>query len=274
MGINLLKHLKKTLFISLVALSISSTVFADTPQKVYSTSDGDPSGVKVTYEYHDESMYKVETCVGYVTDIRLHPGEKITGVIAGDTKQWSVLNSIVAGTSHIYVKPLASNISTDMIVNTSQRSYRFILEAGRGYNPLVAFQFTTEMYQKLAHTRVYKNKDQKQFFDIFTQEKNGKIIDKTMNYKYTTKVKGNIDKSLCPVKIFDDGTRTYIEMSTNKYDLPVLYNVDEMGKKPKLTLVNYRVNGKYFIADRVFKHGRLQYSSKFYIDIFPKEGDK
>ena len=71
----------------------------------------------------------------------------------------------------------------------------------------------------------------------------------------------------------DDGVRTYIEMPKNRYDLPVLYNVDDMDDE-KLTLVNYRIKGKYYIADRVFNHARLQYTSKLYVDIYPKEGDE
>lgn len=78
-------------------------------------------------------------------------------------------------------------------------------------------------------------------------------------------------KELFPLQIFDDGTRTYIEMpQNNKYDLPVLYNVDDAEKKGKLTLVNYRMHGAYFIADRVFAHARLYYSHKVYVDIYPK----
>ena len=81
------------------------------------------------------------------------------------------------------------------------------------------------------------------------------------------------DTALFPLKVFDDGTRTYIQMpKSNKYDLPVLYNVENIDKE-KLTLVNYRIHGAYFIADRVFTHARLYYSSSVYVDLYPKKED-
>ena len=94
-----------------------------------------------------------------------------------------------------------------------------------------------------------------------------------MNYKYETKANNKkLAREICPKKIFDDGVRTYIEMPKNRYDLPVLYNVMD---DEKLTLVNYRIKGKYHTADRVFNHARLQYTSKLYVDIYPvKAGDE
>ena len=55
---------------------------------------------------------------------------------------------------------------------------------------------------------------------------------------------------------------------SNKYDLPTRYLVEDGNK---LSLVNYRVRGQYFIADRVFEKARLKYSSTRYIDIVPKK---
>ena len=46
---------------------------------------------------------------------------------------------------------------------------------------------------------------------------------------------------------------------SNKYDLPVLYNVDY---ENKMTLVNYRIKNGYIIADRVFRKARLCYTPK------------
>ena len=83
------------------------------------------------------------------------------------------------------------------------------------------------------------------------------------------KKKKNVDESIYPKTIFDDGIRTYIVIpKNNRYDMPVLYNVEHDGK---LTLVNYRVKGSMMIADRCFKHARLSFGSDSSVDIVLQE---
>ena len=269
-----MKHkLIKTLLIALSINSlISSAAFAEL-KAVYTTDDAYVIASNVSYDYHEGCLYSVNTQIGYATDIALHPGEKLVGVISGDTKQWAIDNANVGGTTHVYIKPLVSDITTDMVINTDKRSYRLLVTSTDTYNPLITFTFSEEMYAKLAKTTVYRDRAEKDFLDIFTEQKDGQFVQKKINYKYTIKASKNLDPDLCPLKTLDDNTRTYIQMPVNRYDLPVLYNVDDTAKN-KLTLVNYRVKGQYFIADRVFKHARLQYSSKLFVDILPrKDGD-
>ena len=96
------------------------------------------------------------------------------------------------------------------------------------------------------------------------------VTERTLeNRKYKVKKHGKLEKTLYPTEIFDDGTRTYILMpQSNKYDLPVLYNVDF---ENKMTLVNYRIKNGYIIADRVFRRARLCYTPKTYLDILPSD---
>ena len=113
--------------------------------------------------------------------------------------------------------------------------------------------------------------EEKAYEEIFTEKRKGETLVKVMNHGYELHGSDEAEKNLYPLQVFDDGVRTYIQIpKSNKYDLPVLYHVNDK-EKQKLTLVNYRIRYGYFIADRVFDHARLQYSAKEYVDILPKK---
>lgn len=257
--------LTTALFLNLSVYSVCSAEL----KAVYTQDDAYPVASKLSYDYFEGSIYTVNTQIGHVTDITLHPGDNLIGVIGGDTKQWSIDKARVNDTTHVYIKPLVENISTDIIINSDKRSYHLLVNSNSTYNPIIEFEFINERYKKIALTSVYKDRKEKEYLDIFTEKKNGQLVRKKINSSYEVKPNKSMDEKLLPKKVFDDGVRTYIQMpQTNQYDLPVLYTVDD---RKKLSLVNYRVKGKYYIADRIFTHARLQYSSKFSVDITPKK---
>ena len=270
--------LKQKILVTTFAFVCATTpVFAQ--EAIYAVADGKLNASELTYDFYDDSLYCINVKVGHVTDIILHQGENFISAIGGDTKQWMIDKARVGNVTHIYIKPLVNSARTDIIINTDKRSYHFLVTATDYYNPIVNFNITKEIdAQKKKKIKKLNEptKEEKEFMTIFTESKNGEVVLKDMNYKY--KIKANnkrLAEDICPKKVFDDGVRTYIEMPKNRYDLPVLYNVDVLDNK-KLTLVNYRIKGKYYIADRVFNHARLQYTSKLYVDIYPveEEGDK
>lgn len=264
---------RKIFIAFMVALSMySSSLIALAEQKAfYATEDACVYASKLLYDYNEGSVYQVYSELGHVTDIVLHQNEKLVGVLAGDTERWSIETAEVSNIVHVYVKPKFSDISTNFIINTDKRSYRLLVSSTDTYNPVIAWDYPEEMYRKVASATVYKNREEKEFLDIFIEKIGDRYVAKTMNYSYETKGSKKANMELFPLKVFDDGTRTYIQMpKSNKYDLPVLYNVEDIDKE-KLTLVNYRIHGAYFIADRVFMHARLHYSANVYVDIYPKK---
>ena len=251
------------------ALSLMPSAFA--AEGFYSVEEGTWQGAGLVYPYYEGSVYQVDTQTGHVTDIELRPGEEVQGVLAGETARWGIDTAMVGGVSHVYVKPKAQGISTNFVINTNQRSYRLMVSSTDSYESLVKWNYPADSARMLKKLHEDQHPEEREWNEIFMEHRGGKLVPKMMNYSYETKGSRKADKALFPLRIFDDGTRTYIEMpKSNKYDLPVLYNVDDMEKKGKLTLVNYRMRGSYFIADRVFTHARLHYSHKVYGDIFPK----
>ena len=267
-----MNHCKIFIAVAVAVSMYSSSLIVLAEQKAfYTTEDAYVSASKLMYDYNEGSVYQVYVQLGHVTDISLHPNEKLVGVLAGDTERWNIETASVDSTVHVYVKPKFADIGTNFIINTDKRSYRLAVSSADTYNPVISWDYPEEMYRKLANTEVYQNREEKEFLDIFTEKVDGRYVAKTMNYSYETKGSKKADAALFPRKVFDDGTRTYIQMpKSNKYDLPVLYNIESTDKE-KLTLVNYRVHGAYFIADRVFTHARLYYSANVYVDIYPKK---
>lgn len=240
---------------------------ADAPQAVYYTREGAKDAASLVYQYHPNSTYSVNTKMGFVTDIELHPGDTISYIAGGDTARWAIDTSTVSGTAHIYVKPLAKNIHTNLIVNTNRYSYRIGIYSTDTPTTLVRWEYPDEIREAMKREMarpVYKDKKEKTYLDTHTEAVNGMPVQKHLNYGYELKNHG-VAQATMPTEVFDDGTRTYIKIpAQNKYDFPTLYHVNDQNK---LTLVNYRVVGSYLVADRVFSKARLTYTSKSYVEI-------
>lgn len=232
------------------------------------SQDAQIVGSQAEFVYHNESLYEVNCQIGHITDITLRPSEEITYIGAGDTAQWMVDKAIVVDTAHVYIKPKVSDVSTNIIINTTHHSYRLLLNSTDNYYPIVKWSFADEEEKNNALIQSDKLKA-----DGY-KDKNGYLVarPKKLNFAYKITKKKNITDVYLPLAIYDDGLKTYIKMQpNNKYDLPVLYHVD---KAKKVTLVNYRIRGNLFIADRVFQHGRLIYTNKSSIDFVECKKDE
>jgi P-type conjugative transfer protein TrbG len=256
-------YMKTHKYLAILAFALcflSGNVLANDAKAVYQLTDGQAIASKTLYEYKPDSQYIVNAKLGNITDISLHPGEEITYIAAGETARWMLDKSVVANVAHVYIKPLAEGISTNLIINTHNRSYRLILNSTSTYTPVVAWEYLDEYTARIA-------RKQNQNTSLKADSTAEKILRSRISKRYYKfKPKGKLAKNYVPTSVWDDGIRTYIEMpEENRYDLPVLYNVEPDDNK--LSLVNYRVKGKFFVADRVFNKARLQYSKKSYVEI-------
>lgn len=259
--------MKKNILETAVGVIVAGTVIgmshigmaAGWQKPVYVPSDGESKGARVTYEYKDDSLFYVNTKLGFVNDIELRPGEVVTHIAGGDTKRWLIDKAIVGNVQHVYIKPIEAGIDTNIIINTNQRAYRLYVIVSDDYDPLISFTFpdSPTSGQRLR-----------------VPEDNPPVYGERVNRNYEIRVKKKADKALIPLEIFDDGRQTFIRISKdNKYDLPVLYSIDPWNKK-NIAMVNYRVKGEYIIVDGVYPHGRLFYQQKFWIDFFNLEKKK
>jgi len=80
-----------------------------------------------------------------------------------------------------------------------------------------------------------------------------------MNFNYKIQEKSGFfggSYSWTPKMVFDDGTKTYIQMADtmSSGEAPALFVSD--GKE--VTLVNYRVKKNYYIVDRLFAQAEMR----------------
>jgi type IV secretion system protein VirB9 len=202
----------------------------------------------LNYNYGDH-IPKIVCRPNRITDIALQPGEKVTAVHAGDTARWQV-NPAKSGageaeTVHVIIKPLAPDISTNLLVMTDRRTYNLdLVSSNREFIPSVRFSYPDDAIRNW-NAFIADNRAKRQNELVLTEGANLSPDDLYFGYEV---VKGK-EAPWKPVRIFDDGSKTYIEMPS-KYrsmEAPVLLFYEGQQQK----LVNYRVKDRFYVVDRI-----------------------
>src|ERR1700685_576976 len=71
--------------------------------------------------YHGSEVYKLRGFVGYQIDLEFEPGETFVGLGSGDLEGLA----FVGQENHLFLKPKAAKVATNLTVLTSQRHYQF-----------------------------------------------------------------------------------------------------------------------------------------------------
>lgn len=204
--------------------------------------DAQNMGYVTKYFYVSNDMFAVYTKPLTVTDIALEAGEKIMSEVhIGDTSRWSLaLGKTGTGASerqHIYVKPMQSRLLTNLIIPTNRRTYMIELSSTKTfYMPSVSWNYLTPIIGL-----VVQEEEKEEVNSIKT------IAPENLYFGYSMS-KSHSKRSWAPIRIFDDGEKTYVVFKDDmkNRDTPVLYYKTESGD---LALVNFRVNMPYFIVD-------------------------
>jgi type IV secretion system protein VirB9 len=209
------------------------------------------------YPFSGGALYQVYCAPGRITDIALEEGEQLAGtgpVAAGDTMRW-IIGDTESGTGatkkiHILVKPTRSGLSTNLIINTNQRTYLVELHAMETtYMASVSWQYPED--QLIALHR--QNLAAEAAAPVATD------VDLTaLAFRYT--IEGDTPPWR-PLRAFDDGQKVYIEFPSGigQGEMPPLFIVGPAGGSE---LVNYRVRGNYYIVDRLFAAAELRLGDK------------
>jgi type IV secretion system protein VirB9 len=201
----------------------------------------------VSYNYGDH-IPKLVCRPNRVTNINLQPGEKVTAVHAGDTTRWQILPA-KSGTGdsevvHVVIKPLAPDISTNLLIMTDRRTYNLdLVSSNNDFIPSIQFNYPEDTLRSW-DAFIAQNRAKRQDELVLAQGAN--LSPDNLYFGY---VIGKSSAPWKPVRVFDDGTKTYIEM-TAKYqslEAPVLLFYE--GKQQKM--VNYRVKDRFYIVDRI-----------------------
>ncbi len=210
------------------------------------------------YPYTPGSLYQVYTAPEQITDIALQPGEELTSVSAGDTVRWIVGDTVsgaIGGEQvHILVKPTKPNLSTNLVITTSKRTYYLELHSYKDtYMAAVSWRYPREALGLRGAKKMKRRSTSK----TAATSKPSLSIEK-LNFRY--EIKGD-QPHWRPLRAFDDGHKVFIQFPArlDQGEAPPLII---MGRKGKSQLVNYRVKGAYYIVDRLFKSAELRLGEK------------
>ncbi|HMO18728.1 MAG TPA: P-type conjugative transfer protein TrbG [Oligoflexia bacterium] len=204
-------------------------------------------GHNTIFNYNKSSLYEVTAAVDHITDIALKEGENLTTPpTAGDTVRWhlSVMKSGTGdtGQTHIIVKPLDEEIETNLIITTDQNVYHIKLKSGDFHMPSVSWNYPQDV-KLLMEASLRKENSQE-----------ATIRPDQLSFNYS--IEGE-DYNWKPVRVFDDGQKTFIQMPKNfrVTEAPVLFLLDDESNP---MIVNYRVKGDLYILDRLIEHVELR----------------
>lgn len=217
---------------------------------------------KTVYSYTPDGIYTVYGAEDRVIDIQLQPGEKLTNPpIAGDTVRWvvGIATSHTNGepVTHVLLKPMQAGIETNFIIVTDRHAYHLYAKSGtKFFIPTLAWNYPQE---EMSKSEAYKKEEQR----LDDMVVGPALSADKLNFKY--KISPGDDYSWTPVRVFDDGSKTYIQMSANmkNSEAPAFFIKDGND----LNLVNYRVRGDFYIIDRLFVEGEFRCGKKDVVEI-------
>lgn len=243
---------------SLGALTLASPAIAQTkPATVAQTNQaairgpGDASLVGALHEFAYErgALYAIQASPQRITDIALEPGESLLSVSAGDTTRW-IVGDARSGTgpssqAHVLVKPNAANLSTNLVIMTDRRVYHVELKSVSGpAMAAVSWRYPADMMLANNPAPPASPPPPPPFFP------------EQLNLRY--RIDGD-KPDWRPLAAFDDGQQVFIEMpeKIRTMEAPPLFVFGDEGAE----LVNYRVQGKYYVVDRLFNKAELRLGS-------------
>ena len=207
----------------------------------------------------------------HVCDIALEPGENVLDLKIGDGARWLIERSVSghegAIVEHIALKPTDIGLNTNLRIYTDKRTYYLDLKSTAAeFMPQVSFIYpeaTLERYHSLK-AELTRAQQARAFQGApRTGEGGGALLLEQLNFNY--ELSG--DEALYPLRVFNDGRQTFIQMPTKLMAtgarLPALVMVNEggnamgSGADTGMGLINYRVVGTSFVIDGLPPHLRL-----------------
>lgn len=193
-------------------------------------------------------------------DIELEPGEQMTNKpLLGDSARW-ILSKAVSGpadkrVTHVVVKPTDTGIETNMIVTTDRRTYHVKLVSSAretDYVSRAGYYYPQDMVEDWNDAERAEQKRRQDDENRVVADLPVTSVDK-LDFGYA--VDGD-NVAFKPVRVFNDGTRTFIQMpdQVKSGEAPLLFRVDGDGK---YQVLNFRVKDAYYIVDKLLDRAAL-----------------
>jgi P-type conjugative transfer protein TrbG len=231
-----------------LAQAKSSPVAQTNQAALRGPGDASTVGALLEFAYERGALYAIQASPQRITDIALEPGEALLSVSAGDTTRWIVgdarSGSGANAQAHVLVKPNAASLTTNLVIMTDRRVYHIELKSASG-SAMAAVSWRYPADMMLANNPAPAASPPPPAPPPFTPT--------MLNLRY--RIDGD-KPDWRPLAAFDDGQQVFIEMPEKMHamEAPPLFIIGDNG--PELT--NYRVQGKYYVVDRLFMKAELR----------------
>ena len=192
--------------------------------------------------YQDDEVYRLRGFVGYQIDLEFERGESFVGLGAGDIEGLS----FVAQDNHLFLKPKAGKVATNLTVLTTRRHYQFDYSSrpmppgGEDMDVTFALRFTYPAADESARYAADAAK-------LASAELESRLHDAERDRP------NNIDYWYCgssaikPVRASDDGVHTRLRFAAQS-DLPAIFVRNDDGSE---SLLNFHLDAGDVIVHRV-----------------------
>lgn len=213
------------------------------------TREGYINAIQV-WPYSEGALYQVYAAPGRVTVIGLQEGEELVTVAAGDTVRWIVGDtSSGAGDAlrvSVLVKPIRSNLNTNLVITTSRRTYLIeMTSTEKAWMASVSWNYPKD--------RMLALQRQARAAQVSAPVDTGLSLER-IRFRYA--ISGS-NPPWQPLRAFDDGEKVYIQFPAGiaQGELPPMFVIGAQGDGQ---LVNYRFRSPYYIVDRLFGAAELR----------------
>ena len=215
----------------------------------------------VLYPYGGRSEPIVDCEPLRTTDIQLQPGETITDVAMGDSERWMATPAASGDprnpVPHLAVKPQLPGIETNLTIYTTKHIYHMLLRSrGRHAMQEVEFYYPDELLTEMKVADAEAAKAKREAVDPPGDSDDvvnvANVDPAELNFAYTV-TGANVPWK--PIRAFNDGSHVYIQMAAGMKtsEAPALLINADGGTQ----MVNYRVEGNYYVVDRLFSNAIL-----------------
>jgi type IV secretion system protein TrbG len=193
--------------------------------------------------------------------IELQPGEKLVGEPQiGDSVRWNVAPAMFGkndeSTAVLVLKPQMPGLDTNLLITTDRRAYYVrLVSKAEDYVSRVAFEYNNDDGGKKWKDHFAEQKREELAAAHDPRQTQPGLLLAVEHLHFDYRIKGG-DENMRPRRVFDDGSKTYIQMSANlsQREAPILLVVGQGGKGE---VVNYRMRDEMYIVDRLFERAQL-----------------
>jgi type IV secretion system protein VirB9 len=187
-----------------------------------------------TVVYAADEVYRLRGYVGFQIDLEFESGEAFVGLGAGDVESLA----FAAEGNHLFLKPRAAAIDTNLTVLTNRRTYHFEYLAGLRRTDTAAGEVVYAVHFVYPAAAVPATPGVEQHLARVVEER-----PRNLDYAYCG------SRAIQPESAWDDGVQTHLRFGARQ-ELPAIFAHNEDGSE---SLVNFTVEADELIVHRVVR---------------------